>query len=97
VTHSVVGNFTSATELNLIVAKCTRVEVHLLTADGQGPTLVHFSAQRKRFLWHRGCVQGLFKGEFRGCQGVLGGVHAADMAQMVLRGGREVDEPLPRT
>jgi len=22
----------------------------------QGLTLVHFSAQRKRFLWHRGCV-----------------------------------------
>ena len=23
---------------------------------GQGLTLVHFSAQRKRFLWDRGCV-----------------------------------------
>ena len=84
-THSVVGNFTSATELNLIVAKCTRVEVHLLTADGQGPTLVHFSAQRKRFLWHRGCVQGLFKGEFRGCQGVLGSVEGVFLWQTRLR------------
>jgi len=63
------------------------------TSLNQGPTLVHFSAQRERFLCYRGC----FAGEFRGCQGVLGGVHAADMAQMVLRGGREVDEPLPRT
>jgi hypothetical protein len=23
---------------------------------GQGLTLVHFSAQRKRFLWDRGCI-----------------------------------------
>jgi len=22
----------------------------------QGPTLVHFSAQRKRFLWYWGCI-----------------------------------------
>ena len=22
----------------------------------QGLTLVHFSAQRKRFVWHRGCI-----------------------------------------
>jgi hypothetical protein len=27
---------------------------------GQGLTLVHFSAQRKRFQWDRGCIQGLF-------------------------------------
>jgi len=26
---------------------------------GQGLTLVHFSAQRKRFLWDRGCMKGL--------------------------------------
>jgi len=25
-------------------------------AAGQGLTLVHFSAQRKRFLWDRGCI-----------------------------------------
>jgi hypothetical protein len=36
----------------------------------QGPTLVHFSAQRKRFERDRGCIEGLFGG----CQGVLGGV-----------------------
>jgi len=26
---------------------------------GQGLTLIYFSAQRKRFSWHRGCVEGL--------------------------------------
>ncbi|KAL0699191.1 hypothetical protein Bca4012_055313 [Brassica carinata] len=34
VTHSCVGNFTSPQELNLIVAKCTRIEIHLLTPQG---------------------------------------------------------------
>jgi hypothetical protein len=28
----------------------------------QGITLVHFSAQRKRFLWDRGCIKGLLRG-----------------------------------
>jgi hypothetical protein len=42
-------------------------------------TLVHFSAQRKRFLWDRGCIEGLCRGYFAGvwevsggCNGVLG-------------------------
>ncbi|PPD68341.1 hypothetical protein GOBAR_DD34788 [Gossypium barbadense] len=39
VTHSCVGNFTSPQELNLIVAKCTRIEIHLLTAQGLQPML----------------------------------------------------------
>ncbi|ESQ55276.1 hypothetical protein EUTSA_v10024273mg [Eutrema salsugineum] len=34
VSHSCVGNFTSPQELNLIVAKCTRIEIHLLTPQG---------------------------------------------------------------
>jgi hypothetical protein len=36
----------------------------LLSADAacQGLTLVHFSAQRKHFLWDRGCVQRLSRG-----------------------------------
>lgn len=34
VTHSICGNFTSPTDLNLIIAKCTRIEIHTLTADG---------------------------------------------------------------
>ena len=41
-----------------------------LSARTQGLTLVHLSAQRERFLWYRGCVEGLF----RGYQGVQGGV-----------------------
>ena len=35
--------------------------------SGQGLTLVHLSAQRKRFLWERGCTYGV-------CMGCLGGV-----------------------
>ncbi|CAA7054607.1 unnamed protein product [Microthlaspi erraticum] len=34
VSHSCVGNFTSPQELNLIIAKCTRIEIHLLTPQG---------------------------------------------------------------
>ena len=30
-------------------------------ASRQGLTLVHFSAQNERFVWHRGCIQGLFE------------------------------------
>lgn len=39
VTHSCVGNFTGAHELNLIIAKCTRIEIHLLTPQGLQPML----------------------------------------------------------
>ncbi|XP_009412027.2 DNA damage-binding protein 1 [Musa acuminata AAA Group] len=39
VTHSCVGNFTSPQELNLIIAKCTRIEIHLLTPHGLQPML----------------------------------------------------------
>ncbi|XVF45973.1 hypothetical protein PTKIN_Ptkin02bG0250700 [Pterospermum kingtungense] len=39
VTHSCVGNFTSPQELNLIIAKCTRIEIHLLTPQGLQPML----------------------------------------------------------
>ena len=28
----------------------------------QGLTLVHFSAQRKRLLWDRGCAEGVYRG-----------------------------------
>nr|XP_027191973.1 DNA damage-binding protein 1 isoform X1 [Cicer arietinum] len=34
VTHSCVGNFTGPQDLNLIVAKCTRIEIHMLSANG---------------------------------------------------------------
>ena len=33
-----------------------------LASSVQGLTLVHFSAQRKRFLWDRGCMKGLLRG-----------------------------------
>ncbi|GBG61192.1 hypothetical protein CBR_g19725 [Chara braunii] len=39
VTHSAVGNFTSPSELNLIVAKCTRIEIHQLSPQGLTPML----------------------------------------------------------
>jgi len=39
----------------------------------QGHTLVHFSAQRKRFLWHRGCIQGLFTGCLGGLRDISRG------------------------
>lgn len=38
-THSCVGNFTSSQELNLIIAKCTRIEINLLTPQGLQPML----------------------------------------------------------
>ncbi|KAJ4810268.1 DNA damage-binding protein 1 [Rhynchospora pubera] len=39
VTHSCVGNFTAPNQLNLIIAKCTRIEIHLLTPHGLQPML----------------------------------------------------------
>jgi len=42
-------------------------------ATGQGLTLVRFSAQRKRFVSDRGCVQGCFKGCAVGDRGHQGG------------------------
>ncbi|KAJ0589426.1 DNA damage-binding protein 1 [Helianthus annuus] len=39
VTHSCVGNFTAPQQLNLIIAKCTRIEIHLLTPQGLQPML----------------------------------------------------------
>jgi len=44
------------------------------SASAQGLTLLHFSAQRKRFLWDRGCIQGLFRGYVIGVKGYLGDV-----------------------
>ncbi len=37
VTYSAVGNFTSAAELNLVLAKTSRLEIHTVTADGLVP------------------------------------------------------------
>ncbi|KAG6407151.1 hypothetical protein SASPL_130135 [Salvia splendens] len=52
VTHSCVGNFTSPQELNLIIAKCTRIEIHLLSPQGlQGETqdLLFIATERYKF------------------------------------------------
>jgi len=45
------------------------VRMTVARACSQGLTLVHFSAQRKRFLWDRGYILGLFWG----CSGCLRG------------------------
>ena len=37
VTHSVVGHFTAASDLNLIVARGTRFELHVVTEEGLNP------------------------------------------------------------
>jgi hypothetical protein len=37
VTHSATANFTAADEHNLVLAKNTRLEIHLLTPDGLRP------------------------------------------------------------
>lgn len=39
VNAAVVGNFTGAKDLNLIVAKNTRLEIHLVTPEGLRPLL----------------------------------------------------------
>jgi len=40
----------------------------------QGLTLVQFSAQRKHFVWDRGCSEGVFVGYLGGLSGYVGGV-----------------------
>ena len=64
---------------------------------GQGLTLVHFSAQLKRFLWDRGCIEGLLRGCFAGVQVESGGVggcwgvrvyFVSETAQVELKSGR---------
>ena len=59
--------------------------------SGQGLTLVHFSSQRKRFRWDRECLQGMFRGFYRGIGGYEGGggVHfVSKTAQVELKSGR---------
>ena len=52
-------------------------------AQGQGLTLVHSSAQRKRFLWDRACVYGLFGG----CSGGVRGYYGVFMVIYCFRNG----------
>ena len=45
------------------------------SASRQGLTLLHFSTQLKRFLWDRGCIEGLCRVVlFRRYKGFLGGI-----------------------
>ena len=37
VTHSLTANFTAADELNLIIVKCTRIEIHSISSEGLIP------------------------------------------------------------
>jgi DNA damage-binding protein 1 len=37
VTHSLTAHFTAADDFNLIVAKCTRIEIFLITPEGLTP------------------------------------------------------------
>lgn len=39
VTHSLTGAFTSPIDMNLILAKCSRLEIHRMTPDGLSPVL----------------------------------------------------------
>jgi len=61
------------------------------TPSNQGLTLVHFSAQRERFLWDRGCIEGLSRGclgGVRGYWGVFGVYYESETAQVELKSGR---------
>ena len=42
------------------------------SASAQGLTLVHFSAQRKRYVWDRVCMLGLLRGCLLGVRGHWG-------------------------
>jgi len=57
----------------------------------QGLTLVHFSAQLKRYLWDRVLIQGLFRGssgDIRGYCGVCRVYFMSETAQIELKIGR---------
>ena len=60
-------------------------------AAHQGLTLVHFSTQRKRFLWDRGSIEGLFRGclvALRGYSGVFRVYFVLERAQVEPKSGR---------
>ena len=62
-----------------------------MQVEGQGLTLVHFSAQRKHFLWDWESIYGLFRGcsgGVWGCQGVLRVYFVSGTAQVELESGR---------
>jgi len=50
------------------------VRCHVMAPAVQGLALVHFSPQRKRFLWDRGCIPGLLRGCVVSVRGLLRGI-----------------------
>ena len=60
-------------------------------SSDHGRTLVHFSAQRERFPWDGGCMQGLISGcleGVRGHKGASGVYFESETAQVELKSGR---------
>jgi hypothetical protein len=57
--------------------------IGMAAAAGQGLTLVHFSAQRKRFLWNKGAIRG-YQGVV---QGVLEVIFLAEFKRFLLNSG----------
>ena len=56
-------------------AGCCQLEVQMIQrspAARQGLTLVNYSAQRKHFIWARGCIQGPYRGCIAGVYGIRG-------------------------
>jgi hypothetical protein len=67
------------------------VEAGAGATSSQGLTLFHFSAQRGRFLWDRGCIERLFRGcsgGVRGYQGVFVVYFMSEKAPVELISGR---------
>jgi len=61
-------------QLRGVLREVGRRRAKAASARKQGLTLLHFSAQRKRYLWDRGCIEGLFRVYFAGVSVVSGGV-----------------------
>jgi len=61
------------------------------SSTAQGHTPVHFLVQRKRFVWSRGCIWGLFREcvlGIRGYEGVSRVYFVPETAQVELKTGR---------
>jgi hypothetical protein len=57
-------------------------------SSSQGLTLVRFSAQRKHFLWDRGCKEGVCRGCVGGVLGNEGVYFVSETAEVELKSGR---------
>jgi len=82
---------TSATSAARAAPSCSSATTPARTSSTKGLTHIQFSAQRKRFLWGRGSIQGLFRGYYggvRGCYGLLRRYFESETAQVELKSGR---------